>query len=365
MKKLLALILALLSLMSLCSCEKPIASDYVRGYKAKVDNDIPYVYTQGAYAPNSNDLDDRCYGEELTYKEFAKLFGNKVIHESEYEGKKYYYTVYFGYSNDLYYLFLTKDEKGEFVFKDGEVNWMWANMYQTEYSDGEVWYGVDDKLPLLLEQDRPEKLLGGKYPYDNDPHYKTGLDSFRNGLRAWADYEAYLYLTLLDRGVDRVKDNVKSYYRVLYWKAFDYTNDKGHEMCGACYVYEITVFDDGTGELRFVHVDETAIYKELPPNQDETVSLTKEETDSFLKVIEERNFYSLPSSHPEDSTMWLDGDMTFVFGDNGENSHLIKHRCPSERYDIYHIRKAVEELTKSKIDVKYGGVFIDYGYNNQ
>ena len=112
-------------------------------------------------------------------------------------------------------------------------------------------------------------------------------------------------------------------------------------------------------------VDENAPFEDIPPNQDETVSLTKDETDSFLKVIEERNFYSLPSSHPEDSTMWLDGDMTFVFGDNGENSHLIKHRCPSERYDIYHIQKAVESLTEKKIDVKYGGVFIDYGYNNQ
>ena len=362
MKKILALMFVLSILLTLCSCEKPMASDYVRGTKAKVDNDIPFVYTKGLHSPNGHELIFGYYEKSVPYKELAKIYGNKVIHESEYEGKKYYYTVYFEDDNSLYYVFLTKTESGDFILKSGDVDWISATVSEYDVFGDNV-LPLDESIPpYILEQDRVEILLDGKLPFRRDPHYITGTNSFLSGMLSWSQYEQILALYSIDRGIDRVKDNVTEFYRILHRVAFDYTNEKGHEKCGALYLYEITVFKDGTGTLRFAHIDENAPFEDIPPNQDETVSLTKEETDSFLKVIEERNFYSLPSYNPEDS-MGLDGYTTYVFGDNGEKTHLIKHWVASERYDIYHIRKAVEELTKSKIDVKYGGVYIDYGYN--
>lgn len=362
MKKFVSLILIFLMLAALCGCEAPIANDYVRGYKAKVDNDITFVYTQGAFYPDTGYLVNHYYEKELTYKEFAEVYGNKIIHESVRDDEIYYYTVYFGDNNDVYYLFLEKNENGEFYFEKDKVNWIWANLYQMEYYDSEGIYTTDEAKSLLLEKDLPENLLEGRLPYNADPNYITGNNIFKSSLYAWSEYDARLALYSIDRGMNRVKDNVTSFYRVLHSVAFDYTNDKGHEMCGALYLYEITVYADGKGSLRFAHIDEIAPRDNLPPNQDETVELTETEVNNFLKVIEERNFYSLPTNNPEES-VGLDGYTTYVFGDNGEKTHLIKHWVASERYDIYHIRKAVEELTKSKIDVKYGGVYIDYGYN--
>ena len=153
MKKIVALILVLLSLLLLYGCEKPIASDYVRGYKAKIDNDIPYVYTQGAKTVNGHHLTYGYYEKERPYREFVNEYGNKIIRESEYEGQNYYYTVFFTDDNSIYYVFLTKTENGDFVLKKGEVDWISADSYSACYSAGEVLYTVCDKMYLLLEQD--------------------------------------------------------------------------------------------------------------------------------------------------------------------------------------------------------------------
>ena len=82
MKKIVALILVLLSLLLLYGCEKPIASDYVRGYKAKIDNDIPYVYTQGAKTVDGHHLTYGYYEKERPYREFVNEYGNKITMES-------------------------------------------------------------------------------------------------------------------------------------------------------------------------------------------------------------------------------------------------------------------------------------------
>ena len=163
MKKIVSLILIFLMLAALCGCETPIANDYVRGYKAKVDNDITFVYTQGAFYPDTGYLINHYYEKELTYKEFAEVYGNKIIHESVRDDEIYYYTVYFGDNNDAYYLVLEKNEKGEGVYdlsEDKEVIFDNGNTVRVKYKSGYYPEMVVDKICYFNKKGRYIKIKG-------------------------------------------------------------------------------------------------------------------------------------------------------------------------------------------------------------
>ena len=356
MKKLLSIILVTVTVFTLFSCtaESLPASDYVRGTKPMIDNETPYIYTEGCNSPAIAGV-EKFYNEEMKYKDFAKIYGNKPVRHYTNGGEDHYYTVYSDANRHLIYLFLQKDENGDLVLKkDSDFGFMYANTLECYFSPNNKSYSE-----LLLEHDYPERILEGKLPYNNDPLYISGSSSLMSSMNKWYDFERMNNLLSLDQGVNRVDGEVITYYRIIFSNSFDYTDKYGRIKQNAYYVYEITIYNDGTGELHFTHLDASAPYHNLLANQDETAKLTKEDLAPFLNAVEIYHFYEIPTAHPEEK-IGLDGNTTYILGIDGEKIHLTSMWCASDRHSIYHIRTTVEELTRVKINPQYGSIYVDY-----
>lgn len=164
------------------------------------------------------------------------------------------------------------------------------------------------------------------------------------------------------------------YYGAGYFKfirciqevSFDIVRDDGRNTYHGCYVYDLYIHEDGTGELRFAHLchmnTEQVIYKyKYQSVQEESIPLTAEEVSSVVNVMIEQDFAHQPTRHP-DEELGFDGCQTMIlgvgnFGGGGWDVHLISMWEPDERHPHHHIRTAIEDLVRTHITVEEGRIY--------
>ncbi len=191
----------------------------------------------------------------------------------------------------------------------------------------------------------------------------------RDTEEGWADYAWWCDMAELDPNEDYrdLKEDVKDegpwpehHFRCLHNESFDFlpdgTSSDGH------YLYDLFIFEDGTGLLIYRHYfrmaeeveedGETYIvgYNELIENAE--IPLTAEEVTGVVDVMVAWDYAHLYTYIPEDY-MIMDGDATFLRFDTwlyadepykDFRGHLVKGRCAEEGSGIYEIRKAIEAL---------------------
>lgn len=157
------------------------------------------------------------------------------------------------------------------------------------------------------------------------------------------------------------------FIRCIQEVSFDIVRDDGRNTYHGCYVYDLYIYEDGTGELRFAHLchmnnTEQVIYKyEYQSVQEESIPLTVEEVSSVVNVMIEQDFAHQPTRHP-DEELGFDGSTTMIlgvgnFGGGSRDVHLISMWEPDERHPHHHIRTAIEELVRTHITVEEGRIY--------
>ena len=156
------------------------------------------------------------------------------------------------------------------------------------------------------------------------------------------------------------------FIRCIQEVSFDIVRDDGRNTYHGCYVYDLYIYEDGTGELRFAHLchmnTEQVIYKyEYQSVQEESIPLTVEEVSSVVNVMIEQDFAHQPTRHP-DEEMGFDGGTTMIlgvgnFGGGRRDEHLISMWEPDERHPHHHIRTAIEDLVRTHITVEEGRIY--------
>ena len=160
---------------------------------------------------------------------------------------------------------------------------------------------------------------------------------------------------------DRAGVECRKFIRCIQEVSFDLVRDDGNTYHGY-YVYDLYVYEDGTGVLYFDHlyyVDwlQQSAYHII---QEETISLTVEEVNSVVNVMIEQDFAHQPTRHP-DEEMGLDGSTTMILGvgnfGGDRREHLISMWDPDERHPHHHIRTAIEDLVRTHITVEEGRIY--------
>ncbi len=349
MKKIPILLFVLCPLLLLAGCKDDLPPDYVKGNKIVIDNETPFVYVDPDTLPFPYEyyeveravqdawLDDRS-SKTWSYTDCAQYCGNKIIRHMQDGEKDIYYTVYAGYGYSLDYLFLIPDEEG-ILRVDPECLF-------------DIYHDARDTVPGILDQDQPAVILNGRLPdecYKENYSFDEITERVETKWRLYyqccemADLESHFLYTYTH------KNNIRSFIRCMQEVRFD---DWGNTYKDGMYGYDLFVHDDGTGTLHFRHMYLTNYPTYDPPEQDENIPLTKEETDRILAVFDEYDFTNIPTWNPEEEA-YADGEWTYVY----RNGHLISMQCATERYGIYHIRQAFEEIVRNRITVISGSVY--------
>ena len=369
MKKRIAIIVSVVVLVAALSVAVSLLlpgslpQDYVKGNAVVIDNETPFVYDPSMYkewTPKGKNYsyDPETFVQhaswtdyEYTYKEFASVFGNKILRHYTEGDKDVYYTVYSYPGNYLFYLCC--------YVKDGEYyiskNYSWAyNSFHDARDDLEVY---------VFEQDVPDVILEGKLPPSCYLDYYSPEEILENNFFEWKNYvytcekagvpsDPYLsdyYKELYDE--DRL-DNLEGAVRCFQYVSFDIIN--GNNASHGVYFYDIYLFNDGTATLLFCHYKDTRHrYTVL---QSERIQLSADEVNVLTSLLEEWDYENIPTWNPE-GHFGCDGEQTYIYVKKGGSSHLISMWESNERYGIYHIRTAIEELVRSHVTVNEGRVF--------
>ncbi len=348
--KRLSVLLSVLLLVLLTGCGDDLPPDYVKGNKIVIDNETPFVYVDPDTLPFEYDPEDILDSEyyyfredptrrSWSYAKCASYCGNKIIRHIQNGDQELFYTVYAWNDYSLLYLFLTLH--GNTLRIDPQhISWP------------ELVFDARDTVPGILDQDQPAVILNGRLP---DKCYKENysFDEIAERVESkWkmyyegcemADLESHFLYTYTH------ENNIKSFIRCMQIVRFD---DWGNTYKDGMYVYDLFVHDDGTGTLHFRHMYLTKYPTYDSPEQDENIPLTKEETDRLLAVFDEYDFTNIPTWNPEEE-LYADGEWTYVY----RNDHLISMQCATERYGIYHIREAFEEIVQNRITVTSGRIY--------
>ncbi|MBE6641104.1 MAG: hypothetical protein E7619_05915 [Ruminococcaceae bacterium] len=369
MKRYVSFLLAVLTVLSFAfffpSCSK-LPSGHVKGDDIVVDNDIPFVYDESTVKSvrESNSLREHdidgfvnniCpyLDEEITYREIAELYGNKVLRHYTEGDNDCYYTVYSMPDNSLFYLFC-KLEDGEYYL---DQRW---GLGHNEVVDIRT-----DLTGCVYEQDTPSAILGDKLPSGCYLDYYSKETIAKRNYAVWRNYvyhcdkaripsEPYLtdyYAELRNQENGKKVDGV---IRCVEYVSFDIMDDK-YAAHGA-YFYDIYVFEDGTATLLFYHFKEMIARYELL--QSEEILLSAEEVNGLKALFEKWDFSNIPTWNPEEF-MGFDGCTTYVLAKGGSfgEEHLISMWESNERYGIYHISCAITDLVRSHVTVNEGAIF--------
>ncbi len=340
------MLLLLPILFLLAGCGNDLPPDYVKENKIVIDNETPFVYVELDTLPFKSTIGEVIRVSEYemlvakesdkpwTYVSSIKYCGNKIIRHMQDGGKDIYYTVYAGNNHSLWYLFLVPDEEGVL------------------YIDEHTICDARDTVPGILAQDQPAVILNGRLPdgcYKEDYTFDEIAEKVE---RKWKQYSQECAMADLEHPFLYTysrKYNIQSFIRCIQVVRFDEGENTYRD---GLYAYDLFVHDDGTGTLHFRHMYLTKYPTYDPPEQDENITLTKEETDRLLAVFEEYDFPNIPTWNPEEG-YYMDGEWTYVFRDG----HLISMHCATERYGIYHIREAFEEMVRQHITVASGRIY--------
>ena len=359
MKKRYLAIFLLFSLLlpTLTSClrikeKKVLPADFVDGNEIVIDNETPFVYGEAA---NPDHILENAFAiaqqEGYTYSYFADWCGNKIIRHFKSGDVERYYTVYSCEDNTLFYLFLKPDGNGNFLMES-------CSRMDIRY---EGW------LPdsFLFEYDYPSAIIGDHLPSHCLKENQSFDEIEWQVSCTWKSYEENCYEADLENYVsiqhekdDNGKYKNQAFYRIIQSVAFDVIYDVHYAYSGL-YVYDIYFYADGSGTLHYRHY----IFESFPKytmDQEETVILTVDEVTALKNIINDNNFYEIPTWNPEEF-VGSDGEYTYILGfDENHSEHLISMWESTPRYGIYHIRTAVENLVREKIEVTSGSVYIDY-----
>ena len=164
-------------------------------------------------------------------------------------------------------------------------------------------------------------------------------------------------------------DNVSSFFiRCLQKVSFDAEiMEEGKEypeVYHGAYAYDIYTFYDGTGVLFFHHFcygyDQSVTYT---PWQTEQINLSADEVTRLKNLLEEWDFQNIPTWNPEERS-GHDGETTYVYSDGLGHNNLISMWESTERYGIYHIREAIEEIVRSHVTVERGRIYNESRFND-
>lgn len=347
------------------ACSKRPA-DYLDSKQVVIDNETPYVYsddTKTALKINVRGV-EREYGlpefagfccgssdaERESYLFFAGYFGNKPIREMETDGKTVYYTVYSESDHQLCYLFLEKNDRGEYICANCRV----VDARQDGMMEGDV-----------LPQDLPSAILGDTLPSRCYFDAYTSAEILENNLNKWYGYYCACNTVNIPHStyVGPNGEDADTFIRCIHRVSFDIERNNNEKYHGY-YVYDLYLEKGGGGALYFYHLDDhdylpTYTYTVI---QQEMVPLSAEEVSSLLSLLQEWDFVNHPTWNPEE-IRGVDGTYTYVYatgaigkeGTSGEN--LIAMWEPTDRYPHYHIRTALEDIVRAHVTVEEGRIY--------
>ena len=374
MKRILCLTLAALLLLSAvlllpsCAGKGKRTADYVKGDEVVIDNETPFVYDESTvkyYHETYNgetvsfDISDFVYHlsqveeRDFSYAYLASVFGNKIVRHYTEGDRDTYYTVYSLPDNELFYLSL--------CMKDGAL-----------YLDKDPYSGLNETLDArwdnlngyVYEQDFPAAILGDALPADCYLENYTPEEIAQEIEFKWASYYDECNQINIPHSMnhDRAGVECRKFIRCIQSVSFDLVRDDGNTYHGY-YVYDLYVYEDGTGVLYFDHLYYANLFQQSAYHiiQEETISLTVEEVNSVVDVMVEQDFAHHPTWNPEEFT-GMDGRGTDIFaagnfGGGGWDTHLISMWSPTSRYPHHHIRTAIEDLVRAHVTVEEGRIY--------
>lgn len=136
-----------------------------------------------------------------------------------------------------------------------------------------------------------------------------------------------------DFGVADIHDseNLSAEYRVVHTARYhDYR------------YYSLQIFTDGTGKFTLMEYSGSTMEIVL----EVFAELSPDEVIPFMAVIDDNNFYDIPTIHPEEKS-GLDGVTVFIEGYDGSRTHFISMWMPDPEYEISIILKAFTTFANS------------------
>ena len=377
----LCLTLAMLLALPLCftACSNP-PDDFVKGDEAVIDNDTPFVYDESTVKTFYVQNKQLQYKEEITvesfcrscdqdtpYSKFISYFGNKVVRRYTEDEQDTYYTVYSLPDNQIFYVFLYE--------KDGVLYFDPKHPVNIINSPCDIRDTTISRY--VYEQDLPTAILGDKLPsYCYLEYYPPEEIERMNNLQ-WEFYARFCdragmtsdplvsdyYCDLYEQGRHEEIDGV---IRCMQSVSFDTEvgdpNDEGYTAHHGAYTYDIYVFNDGSGILFFTHFN-TDIHPRFAVWQTEEITLSKAEVDTLKNLLDEWDFKNIPTWNPEEFS-GFDGENTYVYTKGLGHDNLISMWQSTERYGIYHIREAIEEIVRNHVTVERGRIYHDSWLNH-
>ncbi len=180
------------------------------------------------------------------------------------------------------------------------------------------------------------------YPKDYSllPDYEQGYEILADDN---VDWYKEICSTMRDKDDRTDKENISQEYilsNVTSFLGMDFIN--------------IRIFSDQTGEMTRKFQNEKSVF-EKGIKYNEKIALTQEQTSEIIKIIEENEFWNIPSHHP-DEKLGCDGNTIFIEGTAGNKYNMISMWSPDNTYGIYKIYKSVINCAQN------WGLSTDYYY---
>ena len=383
MKKIIVLCLMLAMLLSLplglASCAK-LPADFVRGNEALIDNETPFVYDESTvktfYVQNKQfqfkeeiTVESFCRScdQDTPYGKFISYFGNKVVRHYTQDEQDTYYTVYSLPDNQIFYVFLYEKDNLLYFDPTHPVNIINSprDIRDTTISR------------YVYEQDLPTAILGDKLPSFCYLEYYPPEEIERMNNLQWEFYACFCdragmtsdplvseyYCDLYEQGLHGEVDGV---LRCMQSVSFDTEvgdpDSEDYTVHHGAYTYDIYIFNDGKGILFFTHFN-TDISPRFAAWQTEEIPLSKTEVDILKNLLVQWDFQNIPTWHPEEFS-GFDGETTYVYSKGLGHDNLISMWESTERYGIYHIREAIEDIVRSQVTVEQGRIYNESRFND-
>ncbi len=110
--------------------------------------------------------------------------------------------------------------------------------------------------------------------------------------------------------------------------------------------FNIKIFSSGTGVMSHkIFNSENLGDKDSEVIHNKQITLTEKQTTEIISIIENNNFWDIPSIHP-DATIGLDGQTIFIEGVNKSKYNIISMWCPDKTLEIYKIYTGIMDCAE-------------------
>ena len=166
--------------------------------------------------------------------------------------------------------------------------------------------------------------------------------------RGW--YDRIIEGLQLDSLMDTINDNqdgrVISEFRVLKYVNMGYN------------YYSFQVFDDGLGKFTIISI--TTIHMEIVEVLlNETIFMNFDQTQKLRQIIEDNNFFDIPTIHPDEPIGVFGGYAVFIEGYDNGNLHFISMSCDgllcrNPSLGIFAIYRAFRDFASEFVEIPRG-----------